>query len=95
MSLPAAEGVDARGSHGGECSGLDEGFEEPDVDDVAHPVVAAGQRLGAGVQFLGDLVWDVEARHEAGRVDLERREVDPIGCDEVFVPAGSVVVYFV
>lgn len=81
MSLPAMEGVGARNSYRRECPGLDERFQEPDVDDVAHTVVNAGQRHGAGMQLLGDPVPHVKARHQTGRVDLERGEGDPIWCN--------------
>ncbi|MEP7113999.1 MAG: hypothetical protein ABI862_12090, partial [Ilumatobacteraceae bacterium] len=61
---------------------VEEGFEEPDVDDVAHSVVALREWFGAGVEFLSDLIRDVEARHEPRRIDGERGELDSVRFDQ-------------
>ena len=81
------EGFDRRRADRGEISRVEEGFEEPDIDDVADPIVALGERFGAGVEFLSDLIRDVETWHESRGIDRERGELDSIGFDQ-FVMGG-------
>ena len=91
MLLPSAERGQARCLDARHLLRFEERFDEPDVEDVAHSLVAAGKRFAAGVELLCDLVRNVEARHQAGRVDCERGELDAVGCDQVVVLGGAVV----
>jgi hypothetical protein len=89
--LPSPERGQARLPEVRQLLRVKEGFEEPDVDDVADSLVAVWERLGAGVELLRDLVRYVETRHQLRRVDRERGELDAVGCDQV-VLLGSVIV---
>ena len=85
MTLSAAEGTDTCSSDTPKIARLQQGFKEPNVNDVTHPLVTFGKRLRTCVQFLGDLVRYVEAGHALRRVDLERCQFDPIGLDQFLV----------
>ena len=91
MAIGGSDGdgrfCDRRRADRGEISRVEESFEEPDVDDVADPVVALGERFGAGVQLLSDLIRDVETRHQSRGIDGERCERDSVGLDQ-FVMGG-------
>src|SRR5439155_21889870 len=89
--VPPGEWVEDSGSQCRQILGSQERFEEPDVNEIPDAVIAGGKGLGTGVKFLRDLVWNIEASHQAGWVDLEGRERDPFGLDEVVVSAGEFV----
>ena len=58
---------------------LGDAGEEQDVVEIVHPRVGSFRRdLGAGVQFLGDLVVDAEHDHLAARAKLHTVNIDRV-----------------